>query len=42
MSIHKEGYKILGFGFVALLVLNVVINVMWGEIEILKWGFLIL
>jgi phosphatidylserine decarboxylase len=42
MSIHKEGYKILGFGFVALLVLNVVINVMWGEIEILKWGFLVL
>jgi phosphatidylserine decarboxylase len=42
MSIHKEGYKILGFGFIALLVLNIVINVIWGEIEILKWGFLIL
>ena len=42
MSIHKEGYKILGFGFVTLLVLNIIINIFWGEIEILKWGLLIL
>jgi phosphatidylserine decarboxylase len=42
MSIHKEGYKILGFGFAALLVINVIINILWGEIEILKWGLLIL
>jgi phosphatidylserine decarboxylase len=42
MSIHKEGYKILGFGFIALLVLNIVIQVFWGDIEVLKWGFLAL
>ena len=42
MSIHKEGYKILGFGFATLLVLNIIINIFWGDIEILKWGFLIL
>ncbi|MBK9390837.1 MAG: phosphatidylserine decarboxylase family protein [Bacteroidetes bacterium] len=42
MSIHKEGYKILGFGFIALLVLNIVIQVFWGDIEVLKWGFLVL
>ena len=42
MSIHKEGYKILGFGFATLLVLNIIINIFWGDYEILKWGFLIL
>jgi phosphatidylserine decarboxylase len=42
MSIHKEGYKILGFGFIALLVLNIILNVFWGDIEILRWGFLII
>jgi phosphatidylserine decarboxylase len=42
MSIHKEGYKILGFGFAALLILNVIINILWGDIEILKWALLIL
>jgi phosphatidylserine decarboxylase len=42
MSIHREGYKILGFGFAALLLLNIVINIFWGDIEILKWGFLLL
>ena len=42
MSIHKEGYKILGFGFIALLVLNIIIQVLWGDLEILKWGFLAL
>jgi len=42
MSIHKEGYKILGFGFVTLLVINVIINILWGDIEILRWGLLVL
>jgi len=42
MSIHKEGYKILGFGLIALLVLNIIIQVLWGDMEILKWGFLVL
>jgi phosphatidylserine decarboxylase len=42
MSIHKEGYKILGFGFVTLLVINIIINLLWGDLEILKWGLIIL
>lgn len=41
MSIHKEGYKILIFGFIALLVLNVVINIVWSQNGLLKWSFLI-
>jgi phosphatidylserine decarboxylase len=41
MSIHKEGYKILGFGFLILVVLNVVVNIVWADIELLKWAFLI-
>jgi len=41
MSIHKEGYKILGFGFILLLILNVVVSVIWSDIELLKWAFLI-
>ncbi len=40
-KIHKEGYKILGFGFVALLSVNIAINLLWGDFVILKWGFLI-
>jgi phosphatidylserine decarboxylase len=40
--IHKEGYKILGFGFVVLLIFNIAINLVWGDIYILKWGFLII
>jgi phosphatidylserine decarboxylase len=42
MSIHKEGYKILGFGFISLLVLNIIIQALWGDLEIFKWGFLAL
>lgn len=42
MSIHKEGYKILGFGFISLLVLNIIIQSLWGDLEIFKWGFLAL
>ena len=41
MSIHKEGYKILGFGFVTLLILNIIINILWGDHEILKWSLII-
>lgn len=42
MGIHKEGYKILGFGFLALLLGNIVIHVLWGDAELLKWGSLII
>lgn len=41
MSIHKEGYKILGFGFISLLILNIVVNVIWIDNELLKWAFII-
>jgi phosphatidylserine decarboxylase len=41
MSIHKEGYKILVFGFLILLVLNVVVNIIWIDKEILRWAFII-
>ncbi len=41
MSIHKEGYKILGFGFLILVVLNIVVNIVWADIELLKWAFFI-
>jgi phosphatidylserine decarboxylase len=41
MSIHKEGYKILAFGFIALLVLNTIVNIVWEDIEILRWAFII-
>ncbi len=40
MSIHKEGYKILGFGFILILVSNILISIFWPDHTILKWGFL--
>jgi len=41
MSIHKEGYKILAFGFILLLILNVIVNIVWSDIELVKWAFMI-
>jgi phosphatidylserine decarboxylase len=41
MSIHKEGYKILAFGFLILLILNIVVNIVWVNIELLRWAFII-
>lgn len=41
MSIHKEGYKILGFGFLILVLLNIVVNIVWADIDLLKWAFFI-
>jgi len=40
MSIHKEGYKILGFGFVILIILNVIVNIIWADQDVLKWAFI--
>jgi len=40
MAIHKEGYKILAGGFIALLVLNVITALIWSDEAILRWGFL--
>jgi phosphatidylserine decarboxylase len=41
MSIHKEGYKILGIGFIIILVLNGLVNILWPDQDLLKWTFLI-
>ena len=41
MSIHKEGYKILAFGFILLLILNIIVNIIWSDIELVKWAFMI-
>ncbi len=41
MSIHKEGYKILGYGFLALLVINIAVNIILQSNELLKWAFIL-
>jgi phosphatidylserine decarboxylase len=41
MGIHKEGYKILAFGLVTLLILNIIVYLLWAEIEFVRWAFLI-
>jgi phosphatidylserine decarboxylase len=41
MSIHKEGYKILVFGFLLLLALNIIVEIFWAEMILFKWAFLI-
>jgi phosphatidylserine decarboxylase len=41
MSIHKEGYKILGFGFLALLIFNFAVNIIWIDNELVRWAFII-
>ena len=41
MSIHKEGYKILVFGFIVILALNILVNILWPENHLLRWTFLI-
>lgn len=42
MSIHREGFKILLFGFVVLLIVNVVVAIFWTDHVLFKWLFLIL
>lgn len=41
IRIHKEGYKILGFGLIALLVLNILVHIIWAALALVIWGFLI-
>jgi len=40
MRIHREGYKTLGYSFVAILALNIIIFLFCGNILFLKWGVL--
>ncbi|NLJ42944.1 MAG: phosphatidylserine decarboxylase family protein [Bacteroidales bacterium] len=42
MSIHKEGYKILGFGFLILLMLNIAALIVWADNSAVKWSFLVI
>ena len=41
MSIHKEGYKILAFGLVLLLIINIIIGIVWTDIELVRWALII-
>jgi phosphatidylserine decarboxylase len=41
MSIHREGYKILAVGFVILLIINVLVDIIWSGNTLVKWTFLI-
>jgi phosphatidylserine decarboxylase len=42
MSIHKEGFKILLFGFLVLLIVNIVVAIFWTDHVLFKWLFLVL
>jgi phosphatidylserine decarboxylase len=39
MRIHKEGYKILGLGFLLLLILNIAVDIIWVDFSLVKWAF---
>ena len=41
MAIHKEGYKILAFGFIALLVVNIIVNIIMADHALVKWAFML-
>ncbi len=41
IHIHKEGYKILAFGFITLLILNVIVNIVWIDNVLVRWALII-
>ncbi len=41
IHIHKEGYKILAFGFIGLLILNIAANIIWADLVLVRWAFFI-
>jgi phosphatidylserine decarboxylase len=41
IHIHKEGYKLLAVGLIALVILNIVVNIIWADLGIVKWVFFI-
>ena len=41
VRIHKEGYKILAFGFLTLLILNILVFVLWGDYPFVKLPFIV-
>jgi len=41
IHIHKEGYKILAFALIALLILNIIVNIIWADLVLIRWTFII-
>jgi len=41
IHIHKEGYKILAFGFITLLILNIIVNIILIDLELVRWAFIL-
>jgi phosphatidylserine decarboxylase len=41
IHIHKEGYKILAYGFLTLLILNIAVNIIWADMVLVRWAFFI-
>lgn len=41
MGIHKEGYKILGYGLITLLILNITVDIFWLNHDLIKWALII-
>jgi len=41
VGIHKEGYKILAFGLIILLTLNIAVKITWGDHQVLAWSFMV-
>lgn len=41
IHIHREGYKILGYGLIALIVLNIIVAAFWFENSFLKLLFVV-
>jgi phosphatidylserine decarboxylase len=39
IHIHKEGYKILAYGFLGLLILNIIVCIIWADLPLVKWAF---
>jgi len=40
IHIHKEGYKILGYGFLVLLAINVIAGIIWAGHPLVRWIFM--
>lgn len=41
IHIHKEGYKILAFGLITLLLLNIIVSIIWARLPIVTWCFFV-
>ena len=41
IHIHKEGYKLLALAFITLLIINIVVGIVWSDLELLRWACII-